>query len=513
MFLWFTLATRKRSMSYLLRRIFENKTARILFYFYLIIIVLTAFFVTTNYFTQKKQTAEIISAKLWSVVRSASNQISGDRLEGLLDKNPRKNDILTLEENSTYLSLQKSLANVASYQMLDNPLYILFYDKKSGLFRYVVRSDEKVYYLHEYKKFPDELMRNYDKGGFLPIYDSENGTWLSAFEPIRDRYNRVVGVVEADVNAKEYFKKVRNEFLIMLFYSVIGVLFITLLMLPVVRKILRRDEAFIREITYQKETIEAYSKEVQASSRYASNIQKALVRTIECKGVIKKMNFINQPKDIVSGDFRWSYETDDFVYFSVGDCTGHGIPGAVLSVIGATILNGLFVNGKDKTPAEVLVKLDEQFSTYINLSSDQLRMDGMDIGLFRLDKMSNILMFSGALQNLVYAQNGEFTVIKGCRFPIGAARFYPNKKFINHTFEGKGKLDLFFYTDGFQDQFGGEKGKKLGNTPFTSILKRSLELEGKSRVDFIEKRISEYQNEEFQVDDRLLMSIELELPI
>jgi serine phosphatase RsbU (regulator of sigma subunit) len=498
-------------MSYLIRRIFENKTARILFYFYFIIIILTSFFIIFNYFNQKKQIAETVHTKLWSIVKTASSQVSGDDLDNLLKNKPNKNDLVTHFEDSTYLKLQTALAKVDSIQELDNPLYILQFDKSRDLFRYVIRSDEKVYYLHEYKLFPKELKLHYDKGGFLPVYETENGTWLSAFEPIRNRFNRVVGVVEADVNAKEYFEKVKNEFLWMLFYSVIGVILIALILLPVVIKILRQDEEYIKEITYQKETIEAYSNEVQASSRYASNIQKALVRTIENKGVIKSITFLNQPRDIVSGDFRWSFETEEFVYFSVGDCTGHGMPGAVLSVIGATILNGLFVNGKDKTPEEVLLKLDKQFTDYINLSSDQLRMDGMDICVLRLNKMSNELMFSGALQNLVCFQDGELKTIKGCRFPIGAARFYPNKKFINHTLPLKGKLDFFIYTDGFQDQFGGEKGKKLGSKNFLSVLNESLTLTGKSRVGYIEKQVEEYQGQEFQVDDRLLMSLEMEI--
>lgn len=496
-------------MSYLLKRIIDNKSARILFYFYLLIILLSGFFIVSNYFKQKEQTAETVYATLQPIVNITSSQISSKKLDWLLTTFPQKDDLKEITDDSLYLSLNMMMHDIAETQALKSPMYLLRYNKEKDVFEYIVRSDAKVYYLHEYRKYPPELKKKYGKRGKIPVYTTENGTWLSAFSPIRAEDGRILAIVEADINVDSYFEEVRSNFRQSLLISGIGVLFITLLLLPIIRKILRRDEQNTLEILEQKQLIEDYSKEVQASVRYASSLQKAIAKPFSHLEFFSFFDMLYEPRDIVSGDFRWSTETENFFYLAVGDCTGHGVPGAMLSVIGSTMLNNLFKSGEDLTPGEILEEFDREFTSYINSSVDNLRMDGMDISLIRICKKDKKVIYSGAFIDLVYFTNGEMNFIRSNRYPIGGADAYPKTGFTDHELILEGKTTFFLFSDGFQDQFGGERDKKLGRKRFMEWLTESLNEPNKKRMSFIEKKMAQHQGLGFQVDDRILVVLEI----
>ena len=115
-------------------------------------------------------------------------------------------------------------------------------------------------------------------------------------------------------------------------------------------------------------------------------LQRAMVSDVHDNGVMHNVFVVNKPRDIVSGDFRWHKETEKFHYLAVADCTGHGIPGAMLSVIGSTILNSYLSSQDDVTPGQLLEVLDEQFTSSINMASEGSRRDGMDISMVRISK-------------------------------------------------------------------------------------------------------------------------------
>ncbi len=496
-------------MGYLIKQIIENKSARILFYFYLLIVLLSSFFIVANYFNQKKHTAENIHATLQPIVNITANQISAYNLEALLKEYPNKNDLKLITDDSLYYALNMLLFEVAKAEGLKSPMYLIRYNEEKDVFEYIVRSDEKVYYLHKYRKFPKELKDNYGKKGTIPVYTTENGTWLSAYSPILKDNGEVIALVEADVNVDSYFAKVKSNYRKSLIFSSIGVLLIALLLIPIIRNILRKEEKINQEILEQKQLVEDYSREVQASVRYASSLQKAIVKPFKKLEFFSFFDMLYEPRDIVSGDFRWSIETEDYFYLAVGDCTGHGVPGAMLSVIGSTMLNNIFKDGKDLHPNEILDDFDKEFTSYINSGVENLRMDGMDISLIRICKNERIVEYSGGFIDLVYFHKGEMNSVRSNRYPIGGADAYPKSGFTNHVLHLDGKTTFFMFSDGFQDQFGGERDKKLGRKRFIEWLKESLEQPQKSRMSFIEKKMSRHQGLSFQIDDRILVVLEI----
>ena len=496
-------------MGYLIKQIFENRGARILFYFYLLIILLSGFFITFNYFKQKNQTMENIHSKLCPIVNLTAKQISGDKLEKMLITFSVKDDLKEIHDDSLYWELNMMLNDIAVSEKLKSPIYLLQYNPKKDVFEYIVRSDEQVYYLHEYTNYPEGLRENYNVKGALPPYTTENGTWLSAHAPIVNSAGQTVAIVEADENVESYFEKVQSDFRKSLLFSVIGVFLIALILIPVIRKILKREEKLNKEMLEQKQLVDEYSREVQASVRYASNLQKAIVKPFSDNEFFSFFDMLYQPRDIVSGDFRWSNETEDYFYLAVGDCTGHGVPGAMLSVIGSTMLNNLFKSGEDITPGKALEEFDNEFTSYINSSVDTLRMDGMDITMIRICKKDKNVMYSGGFIDLVYLEDGEMKFIRSNRYPIGGADAYPKAGFKNHELILKGNTTFFMFSDGFQDQFGGERDKKLGRKRFIGWLKQSLAEPKLKRMQFIEKKMSVHQGLGFQVDDRILVVLEI----
>lgn len=496
-------------MGYLLKQIIENKSARILFYFYLLIVLLSSFFIVANYYNQKRHTAKNIHTALQPVVNITADQISAKKLEWLLETFPEKDDLRKITDDSLYLALNEHLFNVAKTEELKSPMYLIRYNAKKDVFEYIVRSDEKVYYLHEYREFPKALKDNYGKKGTIPVYTTENGTWLSAYAPIVKENGEVLALVEADVNVDSYFESVRSDFRKSLLLSAIGVLLIALLLIPIIRNILRKEEKVTNEILEQKQLVEDYSKEVQASVRYASSLQKAIAKPFSKLDFFTFFDMLYEPRDIVSGDFRWSTETEGYFYLAVGDCTGHGVPGAMLSVIGSTMLNNLFKEGKDLHPGEILEAFDKDFTTYINSGGENLRMDGMDISLIRICKNQRIVEYSGGFIDLIYFNQGEMQCVRSNRYPIGGADAYPKIGFETHTLKLEGNATFFMFSDGFQDQFGGERDKKLGKKQFIGWLKESLDIPKNERMSFIEKKMALHQGFNFQVDDRILVVLEI----
>lgn len=499
-------------MSHLIRHIFQNRSTRILVYFYLIIIALGVFFVVSNYYSQKEFIEKCTYAQLKPIAKMAASQVDVYRLKSLLEEYPNKDDIAFYDQNDNYLKLHYDLKHVYDLEEVKSPIYILVYDEKSDVFRYVVRSDRKVFYLHEYRNYPKllkELMET-KQGGTLPLYMSDKGEWLSAIEPILDNQGTLIGIVEVDENDKVYFDKLRRTFVREFIFIAIGIILIALIMLPMVKKILREEKKQLEEITHQRDTIEEFSNEVQASVRYASELQGAMLPDAISEEVFKNAVVVNQPRDIVSGDFRWYKETDKYCYVSVADCTGHGVPGAMLSMIGSTILNGYMSNSKDPTPAELLSELDKQFTSTINSNTTSGRPDGMDIAMMRMCKEHTEVLFAGALSDLHYLQDGEMHRIKGDRYPVGGGNFYRKEAgYVDHELDVHNASHFFLFSDGFQDQFGGEKGKKLGRKRWVEILKSACDVPHTRRATEIEKRIRQYQGEHLQVDDRLLVMWEM----
>jgi len=229
-------------------------------------------------------------------------------------------------------------------------------------------------------------------------------------------------------------------------------------------------EVINKEVSEQKAIIEAKNHDITDSIKYAKNIQEALLPPLQ--NLHKELNnafVLYQPKDIVSGDFYWFAKRNRKRFIASVDCTGHGVPGAFMSIIGNTLLNEIVTEKNITQPAEILDELHAGVKTSLKQSeSENERRDGMDIALCSLNEEGTILEYAGANRPLwIFRKNkqGEeaFEMIKANKFPIGGMELQENekRKFTNHAIPVEKGDMIYVFSDGYADQFGGPKGKKF----------------------------------------------------
>jgi serine phosphatase RsbU (regulator of sigma subunit) len=263
------------------------------------------------------------------------------------------------------------------------------------------------------------------------------------------------------------------------------------------------------EISKQKAIIESKNHEIMDSIVYAKRLQEAILPSREMlEKNFASITLLYKPKDIVAGDFYWMEETTDDIIVAVADCTGHGVPGALVSVVGANALNRCVKEFNLQKPNEILDKLlqlvEETFTGTKN-STNSIN-DGMDISLITINKKNNKLFWSGANNPLLIVRNSECIELHADKQPIG--KFANRKPFTLHEIELEKNDTIWLFKDGYADQFGGKEkagGKKFKYSNFKKTLLENTNLtNAESRLDSI---ITEWQDALEQIDDICVMGL------
>ncbi len=263
-------------------------------------------------------------------------------------------------------------------------------------------------------------------------------------------------------------------------------------------------------VEVQKEMVEEKNKEIVDSINYAKRLQSAIIPNSQALHEKLGECFVMfRPKDIVSGDFYWMTYDDKQVSIAAADCTGHGVPGAMVSVVGANSLNRCVKEFGLTKPSEVLDQLrDLIMETFSAGGSGEIK-DGMDISYYSYDKKTGTVQWAGANNPLWIIRNGSAEVeeIKANKQPIG--KFIHHKPFTNHEVKVNKGDCLYVFTDGFADQFGGARGKKFKDKPFKdfllSVSKEVMEVQGIR----IEQKFLDWKGDFEQVDDICLIGMRI----
>lgn len=264
------------------------------------------------------------------------------------------------------------------------------------------------------------------------------------------------------------------------------------------------------ELSKYNKRLKALNSSVNDSINYAARLQNAILKDPdELRTLFPNSSILYKPKDTVSGDFYFFTEVNNFTYVAVIDCTGHGVPGAMLSIIANTLLRDIISNRKVKSCAEILTLLDSEFINYLNENNPNLAIsDGMDIVLCRFDKEKSTVCYSGAFRPLIIIRGEEVLTFKANKYPIG---LYSNvsKKFEEIDIALNKNDHLALFTDGFIDQFGGEKGKKFNRKQFNELLIESSKLEGLESKKYLDYTFENWKQNEDQVDDVTVIQINI----
>jgi ligand-binding sensor domain-containing protein/serine phosphatase RsbU (regulator of sigma subunit) len=252
------------------------------------------------------------------------------------------------------------------------------------------------------------------------------------------------------------------------------------------------------EVVQKSAIIEEKNRDITASIRYAERIQRAMLPREDTFG---EAFVLFLPKDIVSGDFYWMYDDGDTKFLAAVDCTGHGVPGAFMSIIGHNSLNKAVREYGLTRPSAILDQLNIEVIKSILQSQEKGINDGMDLALIAFDRKKFTLEFAGAYNPLYLVRNGEIIVYKADRFPIGMATLEQKKTFTNQTVDIQPGDMLYMCSDGYADQFGSSEVKKFKSVNIKRILSEIWNLPVHEQKDRLEKEIMDWKGDLPQVDD------------
>lgn len=255
--------------------------------------------------------------------------------------------------------------------------------------------------------------------------------------------------------------------------------------------------------------LEQHNLNITDSINYARRIQEAILPDEDhIRQYFKNSFALNKPKDIVSGDFFWIHEVvaQEEYLIALADCTGHGVPGAMMSIVGHSLLNDIVEKENTQTPAEILTQLNREIIKSLRQKSQETTSDGMDVSIVHINLKKLEVTFSGAYQHL-YWMNGSLNVFKGDRQPIGGLHHDNNRVFTNHNFKITKGDSLYLLSDGYVDQFGGPKNKKFLSRRLSELIESSHKYSMQAQSFIYNNTFEEWRGSNEQIDDVSLIGI------
>lgn len=398
----------------------------------------------------------------------------------------------------TYIDSAYKYAKLVGYPVLIYHAAL----KMSEYFNYKKQYEQAYNYLNEARAMNDSINNDNIKKSIL------KQQLKSDFEKKELEQKALQDKKDAEIIAE----KKRQRYIL---FAVILALLATLVVVYVVyRNYASKKKAAIlleeknKIIYHQKQEVEEKQKEIIDSINYAQKIQSAVLTSDEVWKKISPEYFILfQPKDIVSGDFYWAYNTlNNRSVFALADCTGHGVPGGFMSMLGNSFLNELVVENKLFKADVILNKLREKIIKALGQKGAEDRKDGMDMALCVWNKLENTLEFSGANNSLWLIRSGELIVYQGDKMPIG--QFSEDlKPFSSHSVQLQKNDLVVLCTDGFADQFGGDGGKKLKSKNLKAFLVKNANHPLQKQKEDLATLFSNWKGAFEQVDDVSLIMI------
>lgn len=265
----------------------------------------------------------------------------------------------------------------------------------------------------------------------------------------------------------------------------------------------------MRELTQRNEQLLEEQKALDDSICYAERIQSAIMPPVSMvKSLLPESFILYLPRDIVSGDFYFVEKRGDEVIFAAVDCTGHGVPGALMSVVGFNYLHQAVIEKDLSVPSDILKFLDVGVNEMLRQTGGESGVnDGMDLGLCTLNTKTKLLQYAGAYNPLYVVSDGELTEIKADKLPIGVNVDGVADVYTNHTLQLKKGDCVYLFSDGYADQFGGPNGKKFMYKQLRQTLADLHEKTIAEQKQMLLSVFEDWKGKEDQVDDVLLMGV------
>ncbi|WP_338759675.1 SpoIIE family protein phosphatase [Bernardetia sp. ABR2-2B] len=258
---------------------------------------------------------------------------------------------------------------------------------------------------------------------------------------------------------------------------------------------------------YEKEkTLKEQNEQIQASLRYAERIQNAVLPSEQVLSELLPNHFVfYSPKDVVSGDFYWCREEENKVIVAVADCTGHGVPGAFMSLIGHQILNRAVIDKKIYSPEKILENINIAIKDVWSGQRASIH-EGMEMAICVIDKKENKISFAGARRPVCIIKDGKLHHIKGDRVGIDGKE---NSVFTKHDIDLQLNTSLYFYSDGYQDQFGGKDNRRFMSRNLRKLLQEISNKPMQEQLEQVKTVFNDWKGMHHQIDDVIVLGIKI----
>jgi serine phosphatase RsbU (regulator of sigma subunit) len=275
------------------------------------------------------------------------------------------------------------------------------------------------------------------------------------------------------------------------------------------REIKRQLKETLDELNNTKQIVEKQNQRISESINYARKIQLAINATENnLKEEFSNSFIYYRPKDVISGDFPWYFKCNDNIFFAAVDCTGHGVPGAMLSIIGNLLLNDIISNNPKKKTSEILESLHNQVvQTLKQNNPENLSSDGMDIALCKIDLKKRRVYFSGAHRPMLFVNKAGVHILKGDRYPIGGMQYKGHNTYTEQMVPYEKEDALFIFSDGYPDQIGGAEIRKFSSGQLNELLIQSSHLEAREIETNIDRAFTGWKGANKQIDDVLVIGV------
>ena len=292
------------------------------------------------------------------------------------------------------------------------------------------------------------------------------------------------------------------------FLNIIHVVTIALIVFLLITYVKNENNIYEKRLTEINESLEEKKVYILDSLKYASRIQKAI---IGCKDdVLKRFKdgfIIFKPKDIVSGDFYWFADIGDEKLVVAADCTGHGVPAAFMTIMGNNFLNEIVFGDGILSPDKILFNLDQKIIQKLSEVEGEKVNDGMDISILKINDSLKSIEYASAMNSMVRISENELLTIKGARVPVGSNQYGKTKEYFKTKIDYKKGDRFYLFTDGYPDQFGGEKGKKFLKKKMRELLHQISHLPMSDQRIQLEETLNSWQKTEDQTDDILVIGL------
>lgn len=477
----------------------SSSSRRILFVLYGTLLVLCASLIGVAHYTELNSQRTEAQARLGSITAGLADQISADQVQQLLRKYDGRGMLIKNTQDAWYYVMHDHLRKAMERNGLEQAVRVITFDSLKQELQVVVTSMDKPEFRHPYDGDAHTLLANYGQASRTIASDHT----VIACDPLRDDRGTVQGIVVANLPRSEadsaaWASLWRNVIIALILFAIAGVF------------LFRSVGNWVKQSESDRIALATRNLDITDSIAYAGKIQRALVPPPSVYQDLFDGSFvIDKPKDVVSGDFHWYHRIGtDECFVAAADCTGHGLPGAMMAAIGCSLLNEIIPANSDKDPAELLTMINTRLVTTLHQHGRKKGGgDGMDIALCRIDKHQQEILFAGAFRPLYWLHAGQLTVINGDRRPIGGAHQELDRKYTCHRLAYTPGDRIYLFSDGYVDQFGGPERKRFMASRLHELIQTNRSESMERQAELLDQAFQEWKGQEEQVDDVCLLGL------